>query len=108
MKVNISRSKFLKLLNKVYKKNNKNFNAADIIGKYEFLCKSISQLIVETTTNEILLLINNNKKNNVSDREMLISLSKFSILIDLKIKEVILELLKKYLDNLKIKYIIKL
>lgn len=100
MKVNISRSRFLKMLNKVYKKNNKNFNAADIIGKYEFLCKSITQLIAETTANEILLLINNNKKNNISDKEMLISLTKFSILIDLKIKEVILEeLLKKYIDK---------
>ena len=100
MKVNISRSRFLKMLNKVYKKNNKNFNAADIIGKYEFLCKSITQLIAKTTANEILLLINNNKKNNISDKEMLISLTKFSILIDLKIKEVILEeLSKKYIDK---------
>ena len=95
MQVNMSRSRFCRMLNKVYKKNNKNFNAADIIDKYSFICKSISQLIIEATTNEILLLINN-KKNNVSDREMLISLSRFSILIDLKIKEVILEeLLKK-------------
>ena len=100
MKVNISRSKFCKMLNRVYKKERKDFNAADIIDKYSFICKSISQLIVEATTNEILLLINNNKKNNVSDREMLISLSRFSILIDLKIKEVILEeLLKKYIDK---------
>ena len=98
MKVNITRSRFCRILNRVYKKGNKNFNAADIIGKYEFLCKSISQLIIEATTNEILLLINNNK--NASDREKLILFSKFSILIDLKIKEVILEeLLKKYIDK---------
>ena len=98
MKVNISRSRFCRILNRTYKKGNKNFNAIDIIEKYEFLCKSISDLIRKVTTNELLLLINNNK--NASDREMLISLSRFSILIDLKIKEVILEeLLKKYIDK---------
>lgn len=99
MKVNISRSRFCRMLNRVYKKGNKSFNAADIIDKYSFICKSISQLIIEATTQEILLLINNNKKNNVSDREMLISLSKFAILIDLRVKEIILEELLKHIDK---------
>ena len=97
--MNITR--FYSILNRVYKKGNKNFNASNIIDKDEFLIKSIPDLISKVTTNEILLLINNNK--NKSDREKLILLSKFSILIDLKIKKVILEeleeLLKKYIDK---------
>ena len=97
MKVNISRSRFCRMLNRVYKKGNKNFNAADIIRKDEFLCKSIPQLIIEATTNEILLLINNNK--NASDREKLILFSRFSILIDLRIKEIMLKELLKHIDK---------
>ena len=91
MKMNITR--FYSILNRVYKKGNKNFNASNIIDKDEFLIKSIPDLISKVTTNEILLLINNNK--NAGDREKLILFSKFSILIDLKIKEVILEELLK-------------
>ena len=97
MKINMTRSRFCRMLNRVYKKGNKNFNAADIIEKYEFICKSISDLIRKVTTNEILLLINNNK--NASDREKLILLSKFSILIDLRIKEIMLEELLKHIDK---------